>query len=65
MMAPGLPEVALRYGITNPTAIALTLSIFLLSFAIGVRMPYYKIQWMWEAHVLARTYLAPHLCTSV
>ncbi|KXN93381.1 hypothetical protein AN958_00305 [Leucoagaricus sp. SymC.cos] len=35
MMAPGLPEVALKYGITNPTVIALTLSIFLLSFAIG------------------------------
>ncbi|KIM47070.1 hypothetical protein M413DRAFT_268955 [Hebeloma cylindrosporum] len=35
MMAPGIPEVALKYGITNPTIIALTLSIFLLSFAIG------------------------------
>ncbi|KXN92560.1 hypothetical protein AN958_06857 [Leucoagaricus sp. SymC.cos] len=35
MMAPGLPEVALKYGITNPTVIALTLSIFLFSFAIG------------------------------
>lgn len=35
MMAPGLPEVALKYHITNPTILALTLSIFLLSFAIG------------------------------
>ncbi|KJA13017.1 hypothetical protein HYPSUDRAFT_152044, partial [Hypholoma sublateritium FD-334 SS-4] len=37
MMAPGIPQVAVKYGITNPTVIALTLSIFLLSFAIGVR----------------------------
>ncbi|KAJ8597731.1 multidrug resistance protein 4 [Rhizopogon salebrosus TDB-379] len=35
IMAPGLPDVAIKYGITNPTVIALTLSIFLLSFAIG------------------------------
>ncbi|KXN82226.1 hypothetical protein AN958_02917 [Leucoagaricus sp. SymC.cos] len=35
MMAPGLPEVAEKYGISNPTVIALTLSIFLASFSIG------------------------------
>ncbi|KAG1850207.1 major facilitator superfamily domain-containing protein [Suillus subalutaceus] len=35
IMAPGLPDVAIKYGITNPTVTALTLSIFLLSFAIG------------------------------
>ncbi|KAF5357193.1 hypothetical protein D9756_006598 [Leucocoprinus leucothites] len=35
MMAPGLPEVAIRYNITNPTVVALTLSIFLFTFAIG------------------------------
>ncbi|KAG6336351.1 hypothetical protein ID866_2746 [Astraeus odoratus] len=35
MMAPGLPDIALKYHITNPTVIALTLCIFLLSFAIG------------------------------
>lgn len=35
MMAPGLPEVAQKYGITNSSILALTLSIFLLSFAIG------------------------------
>ena len=35
MMAPGLPDIALKYDITNTTIIALTLSIFLLSFAIG------------------------------
>ncbi|KAJ3571950.1 hypothetical protein NP233_g3420 [Leucocoprinus birnbaumii] len=35
MMAPGLPEVAVKYNITNPTVIALTLSIFLFTFAIG------------------------------
>ncbi|KAF8725112.1 hypothetical protein AX14_008314 [Amanita brunnescens Koide BX004] len=34
MMAPGLPEIAIRYDITNATVVALTLSIFLLSFAI-------------------------------
>ncbi|KXN89327.1 hypothetical protein AN958_05825 [Leucoagaricus sp. SymC.cos] len=35
MMAPGLPEVAFKYGIRDPTVIALTLTIFLLSFGIG------------------------------
>ncbi|KAG0706897.1 major facilitator superfamily domain-containing protein [Suillus ampliporus] len=35
IMAPGLSDMALKYGITNPTVKALTLSIFLLSFAIG------------------------------
>ncbi|KAI6034233.1 hypothetical protein PISMIDRAFT_670643 [Pisolithus microcarpus 441] len=35
MMAPGLPDIALRYHITNPTVLALTLSVFLLSLAIG------------------------------
>ncbi|KAF9530281.1 multidrug resistance protein 4 [Crepidotus variabilis] len=35
MMAPGIPEIAIRFGITNQTLIAMTLSIFLLSFGIG------------------------------
>jgi MFS family permease len=35
IMAPGLPDVAIKFNITNPTILALTLSIFLLSFAIG------------------------------
>ncbi|KAG2008230.1 multidrug transporter [Coprinopsis cinerea AmutBmut pab1-1] len=35
MMAPGMPELAMKYGITNSTVAALTLSIFLLSFAIA------------------------------
>lgn len=35
MMAPGLPDVAIKYGITNPTVVALTLSIFLLSYGVG------------------------------
>jgi MFS family permease len=34
-MAPGLLDVALKYDITNPTMVALTFSIFLMSFAIG------------------------------
>lgn len=37
MMAPGLPDVALKYNITSETIIALTLVIFLLSFALAVR----------------------------
>ena len=36
MMAPGLPEIATSYGITNSTVLALTLSIFLLAYALGV-----------------------------
>lgn len=35
MMAPGLPAVAVKYGITNSSILSLTLSIFLLSFALG------------------------------
>ncbi|KAL1725148.1 major facilitator superfamily domain-containing protein, partial [Schizophyllum commune] len=33
MMAPGMQEIALKYGITNSTVLALTLSIFLLALA--------------------------------
>lgn len=39
-MAPGIPEIAMKYGIRDPTVIALTLSIFLLSFAFGVSIKY-------------------------
>lgn len=35
IMAPGLPDLAIKYSITNPTVTALTLSIFLISFGIG------------------------------
>ncbi|OBZ76772.1 hypothetical protein A0H81_03977, partial [Grifola frondosa] len=35
MMAPALPDIAKHYGITNPTEVAATLSIFLVTFAIG------------------------------
>ncbi|PPQ86651.1 hypothetical protein CVT25_006835 [Psilocybe cyanescens] len=35
MMAPGIPDLVMKYGITSTTIAALTLSIFLLSFAIG------------------------------
>jgi len=35
MMAPGLPELAAKYQITNPTVIALTLCVFLISFALA------------------------------
>ena len=37
-MAPGLSEIATEYQITSPTIVALTLSIFLVSFAIGVSL---------------------------
>lgn len=35
MMAPALPDIALHFNITSQTEIAATLSIFLLTFAIG------------------------------
>jgi len=35
MMAPGLPGIAIHYNISNPTILALTLSIYLLAFAVG------------------------------
>lgn len=34
-MAPALPQIAQKFDITNATVVALTLSIFLLTFAIG------------------------------
>ncbi|KAF8817134.1 multidrug resistance protein 4 [Phlegmacium glaucopus] len=34
-MAPGLPEIGDKYNIQSPTVVALTLSIFLLAFAIA------------------------------
>ena len=36
MMASDLPEIATKYGITNSSVSALTLSIFLLAIALGV-----------------------------
>ncbi|GJE84455.1 MFS general substrate transporter [Phanerochaete sordida] len=35
MMAPGLPQIAQHFDITSETIVAMTLSIFLLTFAIG------------------------------
>jgi hypothetical protein len=35
IMAPGLPDLAIKFGVTDPTVLALTLSIFVLSYAIG------------------------------
>ncbi|KAI9056554.1 multidrug resistance protein 4 [Trametes sanguinea] len=35
MMAPALPDIAKHYGITSQTEIAATLSVFLVTFAIG------------------------------
>jgi len=35
MMAPGLPGIAIGYGIHDTTILSLTLSIFLLAYALG------------------------------
>ncbi|KAF5373395.1 hypothetical protein D9757_009759 [Collybiopsis confluens] len=35
MLAPALPEIASKYGVTSPTMTALMLSIFLIPFALG------------------------------
>ncbi|KAJ7108531.1 major facilitator superfamily domain-containing protein [Mycena epipterygia] len=35
IMAPGLPEIATKYGIESQTVLALTLSIFLVAFGTG------------------------------
>ncbi|KAE9388907.1 multidrug resistance protein 4 [Gymnopus androsaceus JB14] len=35
MLAPGLPDIAIKYGVTSSTVVSLMLSIFLLSFALG------------------------------
>ncbi|KAJ7633791.1 hypothetical protein DFH06DRAFT_1479413 [Mycena polygramma] len=35
--APGLPEIAAKYNFTNDTVLAMTLSIFLISFGIARR----------------------------
>ncbi|KAI0750934.1 multidrug resistance protein 4 [Daedaleopsis nitida] len=35
MMAPALPDIAEQYGLTSETIIAATLSVFLITFAIG------------------------------
>lgn len=35
MMAPGLEDIATHYGITNAAILAMTLSIFLLAYALG------------------------------
>lgn len=35
MMAPALPDIAVHYNITSQTVIAATLSVFLVTFAIG------------------------------
>lgn len=60
MMAPGLPEIATKYGITDPTLVGLTLSIFLVSFAIGVRAVYHFM-----LNLSDRLPIAPYRCTSI
>ncbi|KAF9073047.1 multidrug resistance protein 4 [Rhodocollybia butyracea] len=35
MMAPGLPDLAIKYGVTSDTLISLMLSVFLITFALG------------------------------
>lgn len=60
MMAPGLPEIASKFGITSPTIVGLTLSIFLVSFAIGVRGIYNFI-----LNLSDRLTIASHRCASI
>jgi hypothetical protein len=38
-MAPGLSDIRARYEIESQTVLAMTLSIFLVSFGIGVGLP--------------------------
>lgn len=35
IMSPALPDIAVHYGITNQTVVAMTLSVYLLSWAFG------------------------------
>ncbi|CAK5268216.1 unnamed protein product [Mycena citricolor] len=35
IMAPGLPQIGIRYHITNETVLSMTLSIFLITFSLG------------------------------
>jgi hypothetical protein len=40
-MAPGLSEIRAIYAIESETGLAMTLSIFLLSFGIGVGLSFF------------------------
>ncbi|KAG2337071.1 MFS general substrate transporter [Suillus weaverae] len=65
IMAPGLPDLAIKYGITNPTVTALTLSIFLLSFAIGLLFaaPLSEVYGrVWVLHISNLLFLGFNLC---
>lgn len=55
MMAPGLPEIAIKYDITSATVVALTLSIFLLTFALG------PLLWGPLSEMYGRTWIY-HVC---
>jgi multidrug resistance protein len=64
MMAPGLPKFAIQYNITNPTIVAMTLSIFLLSFALGplIFAPLSEIYGRtWVLHISNLFFLAMNL----
>ena len=58
MMAPALPDVAVKYHVTNPTVLALTLSVFLISFAAGVRtcLPHFPSTYPFPALVYRPTF---------
>ena len=51
LMAPGLPEIATMYGITNATVVALTLSIFLLAYALSVGIMYFYSSLYWPVWI--------------
>lgn len=64
MMAPGLPEIAVQYHITNSTVLALTLCIFVLSFALAplVLAPLSELYGrVWILHVSNIAFLAFNL----
>ena len=64
MMAPGLPTIAAKLDITSETILAMTLSIFLLTFAIGplVMAPLSEIYGRtWVMHISNLMFLAFNL----
>jgi MFS family permease len=67
MMAPGLPNVAEKLHITSDTLLAMTLSIFLLTFAIGplFMAPLSEIYGRtWVLHISNLVFLAFNLGTA-
>ena len=60
MIAPGLPEIATKYDIQSSSVVALTLSILMLSFSIGVGVISF-----YPRPLLTRFKIAPYSCPSI